>query len=152
MSIKYAGLTAARARLQRLADGLREAAGGEVLARATAKMGEQIAAVAEQKTAAHMDTGAARGSVELAVSSGRVQLTTVGYLRYHSWWPFRRGMPGFVVKRAALVLARELVEAIGGDGSALAAEAQAVADDGDAAATKAASKSANKRPRKRAKP
>jgi hypothetical protein len=113
MNLSYAGITSARKRLARLAEGLREAASGEVVARAVAKIGQQIVAVAEKKTTQHRDTGAARGSVELATTGGLVQLSTVGYLKFHAWWPYRRGMPPFVVKRAALIFARELVNVLG---------------------------------------
>jgi len=127
----FTGITAARARLARLAADLRAAASGEVIERAAAKIAEQIVAVAEAKTTKHMRTGDARGSVQLTRAGGKIELSTVDYLRFHAWWPFRRGMPPFVVKRASLIFARELVNALGvkADGT----EAADLVDEADAA-------------------
>ena len=113
MNLTFAGITSARARLARLTVGLREAASGEVVARAVAKVAEQIEAVAKAKTSKHTLSGTAADSVALARAGGVVALSTVGYLKFHAWWPFRRGMPPFVVTRASLIFARELVNALG---------------------------------------
>jgi hypothetical protein len=149
--IAFAGLSAARSRVARLAAGLSQIAGGAVLQRAAAKIGEQIVAVAEQRAAAHQETGTARGSVQLTMSGPLVQLSNIGYLHFHSWWPFRRGMPPFVLKRASVILSREVLgllseqNALGGD---LGAEASEVVDEADAAIAKRAARKAETKRRR----
>lgn len=145
----FTGISAARKRLARLAAGLRDAASGAVLARAAAKVGAQLAAVAEQKTSAHQLSGNARGSIVLTVGGGHVELTTARYLSYHSWWPFRRGMPPFVVKRAVIIFARELLVALGGEVGALGEEAGAVVEEAEEGARKSAAKNALRKLRPR---
>ena len=136
----FTGITQARARLERLAQGLREAAGGAVLARAAAKVQAQIDAVASAKAGAHQDTGAAASSVLVTASGGLVQLNSAGYLKFHGWWPFRRGiMPPFIVKNASQILARELLTAIGAT-SVIGAEAAALVADDETAKAKRAGK------------
>jgi hypothetical protein len=126
----FTGITQARRRLGRLADGLRDVASGAALDRAAAFIRAQVEAVARDKAGRHEETGAALGSIVATSAGGLVQLSNVGYLRFHSWWPFRRGsMPPFVVKRASLILAREIRASLGIAGSAVAAEASAVIDE-----------------------
>lgn len=112
-SITFAGISSARARLARLSAGLHQAASGEVMSRAANKIADQIEAVAKAKTAAHQVTGGASRTVAIAVHGGIITLGSIGYLKFHAWWPFRRGMPPFVVKRASLIFARELLNVLG---------------------------------------
>jgi len=138
--VTFIGITQARARLERLAQGLREAAGGAVLARAAAKVQAQINAVAKAKTAAHELSGNAASTLTVTAAGGLVQLHAASYLHFHRWWPFRSGvMPPFIVKNASLILARELLAAISA-GGALGAEAKQLVDDSDAASAKRAAK------------
>ncbi len=155
----FTGITQARARLERLAQGLREIAGGAVLARAAAKVKEQVDAVAKRAAGSHIESGAASSSLAVTASGGLVRLSSIGYLKFHAWWPFRRGtMPPFVVKRATLILAREIVAALGGSGGGAAGvEAAGIVDEANAAETekavgavkKAYAKKANAEQRKR---
>jgi hypothetical protein len=122
--ITYSGITGARARLARLAVGLRGAAGGEVVERAVAKVADQVRAVVVAKLARHEETGAAAGATVTTTAGAMVQIHGMppakgkrwagrSYVSLHRWWPFSRGMPPFVVKRASLIFARELVLALG---------------------------------------
>lgn len=112
-------MTAARAKLQKLADGLKLAASGAVVDRAAAAIGQQIQAVARRLTIKHKLTGAASSGLTLKVAGGLVQLTSNRYLGYHDWWVFRSGMPPFVLSRASKIYAGELEAAISGKPSPL---------------------------------
>jgi hypothetical protein len=124
MALTFTGISSSRARLARLAVGLRAAAGGEVVARAVAKVADQVRAVVVAKLARHEETGAAAGATVTTTSGAMVQVHGMppaqgkrwagrSYVSLHGWWPFSRGMPPFVVKRASLIFARELVLALG---------------------------------------
>ena len=138
MKVTYPGLQRARARLQLLADNLRDAAGGEVVSRAAEKVQALISRVAGEKAGRHVDTGAALASIAGTTSGGLIQLRSLGYLRFHRWWPFRRGMPNFVVKYASRVFADELLAAIGGSAAARASAAQVVIEQETEEATRRA--------------
>ncbi len=94
---------AARRRLAEVTAGLRAAASGAVVERAAAQVQAQIDAVSRAKLAKHTASGAALGALKASRSGGLVQLTAKGYLRYHRWWPFRRGMPPFVTRNATKI-------------------------------------------------
>jgi hypothetical protein len=128
----FQGLSKARKQLAALAAGLRDHDG--VVARAAAQVAAQVEAVSRSKVNAHRDTGAAASSVDVAATGGLVLHKVNRYLDYHSWWPFRRGMPPFVVKRAAEIFAREFLSTIGAGGEAggVATEIVAAADTASA--------------------
>jgi hypothetical protein len=130
----------ARAKLQRIVDGLKRAASGEVVERAAAAVEAQIAAVSRDKLAKRTDTGAAAAATQATHSGGLVQLKSKGYLRYHRWWPFRGGkMPPFVIKSATRIFAVELRAATQGkDPDAVSIEAAGVLAAAEAAETKKA--------------
>jgi hypothetical protein len=139
--ITFAGISSARARLARLSDGLRQAAAGEVMARAVAKVGDQVRAVVIATLARHELTGAASVSTEIAVGATSVQIQGMpsrnaknqqgrSYVSLYGWWPFRSGMPPFVVKRSTLIFARELLLALG---AGAPPEAAALVGEADAA-------------------
>ena len=152
MAFTWSGISAARARLEKLARGLEQVAGGAVLARAVAKVAEQIRAVAADKLGKHELSGAAAALTVVDQSGGLITLhgmpprngkTSAGksYLSMYGWWPFRRGsMPPFVVTRAAQIFANEVLLALGGRGTALGSLAGEVVDEGAAGAAKRASK------------
>ncbi len=134
MKITYPGLQKTRARLQLLADNLRDAAGGEVVAEAAAEVQVIVNRIAGEKAGRHVDSGAAKGSIVVSTSGGLIQLRSVDYLRYHGWWPFRRGMPAFVVKSASIIFANKLLAAIGGSDEARAAATVLLVEEEAAAA------------------
>lgn len=141
MRATFAGLTAARKRLAELAKGLHAIASGEVVARTVAKVQAQIEEVARKKLAGHVATGAALASLVVRADGSLVLLSANRYLRYHGFWPFRRGMPGFVVKSAAQTFAAEVLAALGGRSGTLGALAESIADEqaaGDAKKREAA--------------
>lgn len=138
--IAFEGLSAARSRLQVLVNGLRNAAGGAVVARAAAKVGEQVAAVSKRLLADHIYTGNAQSASLVTVNGGRVDLSAPGYLKYHGWYVFRSGMPPFVVTRAAKIFAAELQAALAGEASPLALADEAVEAAAEAKRQKAAEK------------
>ena len=122
--ITYAGISSARARFGRLSEGLRLAASGEVLARAVAKVSEQIEAVVRARLSAHELSGTAARETQVTVSGAMIQIRGMpsrnaknaqgrSYVSLYRWWPFSRGMPPFVVKRASLIFARELLNVLG---------------------------------------
>lgn len=124
MGLTFFGITSARSRFGRLTAGLREAASGEVLARAVDKVRAQVEAVATKKLSAHVASGAAVSDTRVDARGAMVQIhempprnakaqQSLSYLSLKGWWPFRGGMPPFVVKRAALIFARELVNVLG---------------------------------------
>lgn len=115
----YATITGARARLQAAADGLRAAASGAVVERAAAKVQTQVDKVAHKFTSAHRLSGDADDSVDTTTAGGLIQLRTVGYLRFHADWLFRRGMPPFVISNALKIFTAELVAALAGEPSPL---------------------------------
>ena len=146
VNLTYSGITSARARLARLAVGLRGAAGGEVVARAVAKVADQVRAVVVAKLARHEETGAAAGATVTTTAGSMVQVHGMppaqgkrwagrSYVSLHRWWVFRSGMPPFVVKRASLIFARELLAALGDQrqlGQALDAEAAELVQEDEA--------------------
>ena len=129
MSVQFQGLTAARRRLAELSRGLHAIASGEVVARTVAKVQAQIETVARRKLAGHVDTGAATTSLSVRADGSLVLLSANRYLRYHGFWPFRRGMPGFVVKAAAQMIAAEVLAALGSRTGELGALAGSIVDD-----------------------
>lgn len=144
MSFAFAGISKARERLQKLADGLRDTG---VLPRAVEKVQALVNKVAHEKTSRHIATGAADASITVTASGGGlIQLASNSYLRFHSWWSFRRGMPPFILKQAAVILARELLTALGSaPGGELARE---VVEEADADEAKRATKKADRERRK----
>ena len=138
--LAWTGLSAARKRLQMLAEGLRSAASGEVVEKAGAAVQALVDKVAREKIGRHVASGNAAGALTVARSGGLIQLQAPAYLHFHGWWPFRSGMPPFIVKQAAVILARALVGTIKGGGSALALEAGEVVAAADEATAKSAAK------------
>ncbi len=132
----------ARAKLQQVVEGLRAAASGEVVERAAAKVRTQIDKVGHKYASAHRLTGAADSGLVTTTSGGLIQLTANRYLSYHSWWPFRSGMPPFVVTRAAKIFAAELQAAISGQASPLALADAAAEESAAAKVAKAVAKAA----------
>jgi flagellar biosynthesis GTPase FlhF len=140
VTVKASGIVEARRRLSDLVNGLREATSGAVVARAARKVQEQITAVTNRILGEHVYSGTARSS-SLALASGSVvQLSSIGYLKYHPWWPFRRGMPPFVVTRATKIFKAELEAALAGKPSPLALADAAAEDAAEAKRVKAAAK------------
>lgn len=146
--VAFAGLSEARARVARLAEALHRAAGGEVIERATAEIQAQIDAVAADRLGRHRATGDAAGSLDVRISGSLVTLTANSYLRFHGWWPFRRGMPPFILKRAAVILAGALLAVIGDSDSAARELAQTIVDEKAASDAKRAAGKATRRARK----
>lgn len=110
----FTDLSKARRRVHTLVTGLQVIASGEALERAAARIQEQIDAVATDKATSHIETGNALSTIEASRAGGLIRLSNVRYLAFHKWWPFRRGMPPFVLKRAAIILAAEVKAALGG--------------------------------------
>jgi hypothetical protein len=147
----FAGLTSARMRLDKLARGLHQIAGGEVTRKAAEDVRAYVDKVAAENLAAHRKTGEAWSDMRVDVSGSAVELHGLpsangrqwsgsSYVRLHGWWKFRRGMPGFVVKRAAQIYAAAVLAALGGRAGNLGALAGEVADEEAAAQGKAAAK------------
>lgn len=125
-AVTYAGISGARAGLQRLVDGLREAAGGAVVAEAAAEIAARIGEVQDAFLARHVRTGAARNEAGAASSGGLIQARRNRYTRFIKGDPFRRGsFPPFIVKAASLLFARRLLDALGADASTSDVGAQA---------------------------
>lgn len=150
--LAWSGLSAARKRLAELAANLRSAASGSVTAAAAEKVADLVRKVATAKLSAHEESGAAAGLTVVDVSGGLVELHGMpgcngkkwagkSYVSTFGWWPFRRGMPPFILKQAGVIYARELLAAIGGRGHAAGALAEATVDEADASAAKSAAKS-----------
>ncbi len=143
-------VTSACARLSSLVAGLRAAASGAVVDRAAAKVQAQIDAVSRAKVTSHELSGHAASVLEVSRLGGLVQVKASAYLHFHRWWPFRSGMPPFVVKRAALIFAAELVAALGGRGKPGGSIADDVLAEGEASAAKGAARKAKTTARKNA--
>lgn len=111
--VTFAGLTEARARVALLAEALQRAASGEVIERAAAKVAERVQRIALPRVEAHSDSGHALGALSVAITGSLVTIDAPAYLRMHSFWPFRRGMPATVATYAAQVLAAILLEILG---------------------------------------
>jgi hypothetical protein len=141
----FGDLSKARRRVQTLVTGLRAIGSGEALERAVDKIQEQVDAVAHDKAGRHVETGQALASVTTRATGGLIQLSGVRYLNFHGWWPFRRGMPPFVLKRAALILATEVKVALGGTYGSLGELAgDVLGEAAEGARTKAASAEARR--------
>jgi hypothetical protein len=150
----FQGLTKARQRLADLTAALKSAP--EILERAAAKVAAQVESVAKLKLSRHQMTGAALAETKVDLDGLSVKLHGMparnaknaagkSYVSLFSWWPFRGRMPPFIVKNAALILAREAKAALGGEAPPEAASIVAEADEADA---KKAEKKANRKPRK----
>jgi hypothetical protein len=144
MSVQFSELSAARAKLARLAQGLHRVASGDVIVSAVGKVQAFLDETARKKLRAHIATGEAIGSLAVTDSGSLVLLSASRYLRYHGWWPFRRGMPGFAVKQALRILAAEVLAAVGRDGD-LGKLAGNVTDAANAADGKRLDRAAKKR-------
>lgn len=118
------GIPAARARLAQLAEGLRAAASGEVVRRAAAKVQAQISAVSQRILSKHVLSGRALTEGNATASGGLIQLSVPEYVGFglRSAWPFRSGMPPFVIARATKIFAAELAAALAGERSPIEVE------------------------------
>ncbi|HEY8944909.1 MAG TPA: hypothetical protein VIM73_11640 [Polyangiaceae bacterium] len=119
MKVRATGISAARARLADLVVGLRAATSGEVVERAAAKVQSQIDAVSKRILANHVDTGHAQSEAQTSHSGALIQLTVPTYVGFHEWWPFRSGMPPFVLGNASRIFSAELRAALAGERSPL---------------------------------
>src|SRR5262249_49853681 len=123
---------------------LQRAAGGEVIERAAVEVQAQVDAVARDKLGKHQASGDALRDLDVGISGSLVTLTGNSYLRFHGWWPFRAGMPPFILKRAAIILAGKFLSVIGDEDSAARALAQSIVDDKAASDAKRASSKARR--------
>jgi hypothetical protein len=124
-AIRVSGWGQARARLLALAAGLRDHRG--VVERAAEKVAAQTQVVAAKVLGRHTETGTAAGALVVERRGGLVTLSDLAYVSFHKWWPWRSGMPPFVMRYAAKVFAAELLAAVGrGDSSAQALAAEIV--------------------------
>lgn len=137
MTIASSGIPQARQRLSELVAGLRDAASGAVAERAARAVQEQVAAVTKRILGQHVDSGHAQETAEATHAGNVVQLSASGYLKYHAWWPFRSGMPPFVLARATRIYKAELEAALAGKTSPLLAADEAAEE---IAAARAAAK------------
>jgi hypothetical protein len=153
VAFTWSGISAARARLEKLARGLEQVAGGTVLERAGAKVAEQVRSIARDKLAAHEMSGTAASLTVVSQSGGLVTLHGMpprnakngagrSYVSIFAWWPFRRGMPQNVVKRAAQIFAAEVLLSLGGRGTALGSLAGEVEDEAAEGAKRSAERKA----------
>jgi len=142
-AVSFQGLSKARAQVAQLAAALRDAPG--VLNRAAVKVQAQVDAVARSRVGKHVATGVAQGSLTVAADGSLVKLSAARYLDYHAWWPFRRGMPPFVLKRAAQILAAEFLATIGDRSGAAGALAGEIVDAQAASDAKRAAKKVTRR-------
>lgn len=114
--VAWQNLSGARRKLQRIADGLRLAAGGEAVRKTAEQVRSLVDRIAVDKYAKHMRSGALRASVEATASGGLVQLQRLAYARYHKWDPFRRGgLPPFIVKQAQRIFSATLLGVVRND-------------------------------------
>lgn len=143
--------------LAKLAQALEDHEG--VIDRAASKVRAQIDSVVRSKLGAHSESGHADSLTKVDLKGRIVEIGGMpaangkrwsgqSYLTFHGWWPFRRGMPPFIVKLAAEILAAEFLATIGDTTSDLGRMAvDLVAGVEARAAKKAASKEAAKRRR-----
>lgn len=144
--VQVQGISKARQKLAKLAAALRDHAG--VVERAAAKVQAQVDAVSSAKLGSHEASGYAIGNSDATASGGLVLLKSPRYLTYHRWWPFRSGMPPFVVKRAASIFAAELLATLGmGSSEAQVIASEIAADDAASEAKKTARKAEAKQRR-----
>jgi hypothetical protein len=138
----FQNLSKARAMLMQLVPRLRGAASGQVVDRAAAKVQEQIDKVGRKYTEQHKLSGDAAATLNVTRDGGLVLLKANRYLDYHDWWPFRRGMPPFVINHAVKVLQAELVAALTGKPSPLLTADAEAEERAAVKAAKAAARSA----------
>lgn len=115
------GISEARAMLSQLSEGLRAAASGQVLDRAAQAVQAQVTAVSKRILSKHVLSGRALSGASATRAGGLVQITVPEYVSFGlgAAWPFRSGMPPFVVSRAARIFQAELLAALAGDRSPL---------------------------------
>lgn len=137
----FVGLNKARGRVQLLADGLKKAASGVVTSEAAAEVAARIDKVQDAFLVRHVRTGDARNEAGAASSGGLVQARRTGYTKFIKGDPFRRGsFPPFILKFAARVYARHLLDALKGERSPAGDEAAAVMAEAAAGDAKRAAK------------
>ena len=138
-------VSAARRRLAQLAQGLRAAGGGVAVARAAEKIAEQVRAVADAKLSRHHLSGEAAADTRVDIEGALVVLHGMppahgqawsgrSYLSLQRWWPFRSGMPPFMVKRGSQILAAEVLALLGNRAAPERALAQGIVDEAEEAA------------------
>ncbi len=118
-SVRGEGIAKARRTLADLAARLRAAASGQVVDRAAQAIRAQVEKVATKYVEAHKESGLSESTLEVTQDGPLILLRSQRYLSYHAWWPFRSGMPPFVVSRANKIFAAELEAAISGKASPL---------------------------------
>lgn len=148
--VTVSGISQARQTLAELAAGLRAAASGEVVKRAADRVRAQVEAIAKSRAQRHADSGAALAGLQVTINGGLVKLEAARYLSFHTFWPFRKGMPGTVVKNAVRIFAEELL-AVLGRGTAGAERAEAIVDAAAEADAKKASRKAERAAARKAK-
>ncbi len=105
--LKAQGVAAAADRFRKLAANLAKIASGEVLDRVIGRVVEQMSGVARDKLARHNHSGNAASVTRARKDSNAVRITYPAYLHFHKWWPFSKGLPRFIVSRAAKLLREE---------------------------------------------
>jgi len=147
MGVLRVNVGAVRAKLAKIAAGLRAAATGAVVDEAAAAVQALIDGASQAIIARHTDTGKAAGERGVQRSGGLVVLSWPRYLAYHQWNPFRSRMPAFVVKAASVIFARALIKALGGRGKPGGEIADAIAAAADETDAKKAAKAARRQER-----
>lgn len=122
MSVARVDITAARRLVAKLVLNLTAAANGEIVARAAAKIQAQIDAVAKRILSKHVLSGRALSQGSATRSGTLIQLSTPAYIGFAlgRGWPFRSGMPPFVLSNAVKILQAELNASLTGQASPLA--------------------------------
>lgn len=114
MGVRLNGVGRAIQRLQALKRGLDAIAGGDVTLGVTEGAQAQIDAIGKSRFRRHTDTGYAAGQWSVEASPKGLRIRSVKYLRYHRWWPFRKGLPGPVIKKLSKAYSVALSAALEG--------------------------------------
>ena len=114
MTIIRWDLSGAKRKLIALTAALNQVASKEVTHRAANKVADQIVAIATRVTGEHVLSGAASNALAIELEGSKIKLSSIRYMSMHRFWPFRKGMPAVVLKRALETYSTELLATLNG--------------------------------------
>lgn len=94
-------------KLARLVKSLEKIGAGAAVDATVARIGSQVASIAQSKVSRHTESGKAASTLSVVKGPRMVGLSSQAYLHFHSWWPFRKGFPLFLIRRTAKVFQEE---------------------------------------------
>lgn len=97
--------------LRKLIAGLKEVAGGEVVARSIDRFADYLNGRIHGELERHIDTGLALRTAEVAFNTKTIEITLQRYRRYIKW-SFKKGIPISALNRGKKIFREEIERAL----------------------------------------